>query len=85
MPVVGFCHSDPAALAADYEAFVARVDAGDQDTTLDPYGAEGPEEFFAVASESFFVTPKEMRARHPDVYGLLARYFRQDPAAFTGD
>lgn len=52
-------------------------------TLLDPYGAQGPEEFFAVASETFFVNPKELRAEHPDLYGLLARYFRQDPAAFT--
>jgi len=51
---------------------------------LDPYGAQGPEEFFAVASETFFVSPKELRAEHPDLYGLLARYFQQDPAAFTG-
>lgn len=47
---------------------------------LDPYGAEGIEEFFAVAAEGFFVTPKELRAEHPALYGLLARYFRQDPA-----
>lgn len=53
-------------------------------TLLDPYGAQGPEEFFAVASETFFVNPNEMRAEHPALYGLLARYFQQDPAAFTG-
>ena len=55
------------------------------DTLLDPYGAQGPEEFFAVASETFFVNPKELRAEHPDLYGLLARYFRQDPAAFAAE
>lgn len=66
-----------------YEDFCRRVDTG-ADTVLDPYGAEGIEEFFAVATESFFVTPKEMRAEHPELYGLLARYFQQDPAAFTG-
>lgn len=54
------------------------------DTLLDPYGAQGPEEFFAVASETFFVSPNELRAEHPDLYGLLARYFQQDPAAFAG-
>jgi MtfA peptidase len=53
------------------------------DTLLDPYGAQGPEEFFAVASETFFVNPKELRAEHPDLYGLLARYYCQDPAAFA--
>lgn len=66
-----------------YEAFCTQVDTG-AETLLDSYGATSVDEFFAVASESFFVTPKEMRANHPDLYGLLARYFRQDPAAFTG-
>ena len=65
----------------EFERFCSAVDAG-QDTLLDPYGATGVEEFFAVATESFFVTPKEMRATHPVLYGLLARYFGQDTAAF---
>ncbi len=56
-----------------------RVDAG-EDTVLDPYGAESPEEFFAVASEAFFVAPQAMRAEHPALYALLAGYYRQDPA-----
>jgi Mlc titration factor MtfA (ptsG expression regulator) len=67
-----------------YEQFCAAVDAG-HDTLLDPYGATGVDEFFAVAAESFFVTPKEMRAEHPELYGLPARYFRQDPATSDGD
>lgn len=63
-----------------FEAFCEQVDAG-VETLLDPYGASGVDEFFAVASESFFVTPNEMRAEQPGLYGLLARYYRQDPAA----
>ena len=66
----------------EFERFCSAVDAG-QGTLLDPYGATGVEEFFAVATESFFVTPKEMRATHPAFYGLLARYFGQDTAAFN--
>jgi Mlc titration factor MtfA (ptsG expression regulator) len=38
-----------------YEAFCDLVDSG-VETVLDPYGAEAPEEFFAVAVEAFFVT-----------------------------
>jgi Mlc titration factor MtfA (ptsG expression regulator) len=64
-----------------FEQFCAQVDAGFE-TLLDPYGATGIEEFFAVAVETFFTGPKEMRARHPELYGLLARYFQQDPAAY---
>lgn len=66
-----------------FELFCAAVEAGDE-TLLDPYGATGIDEFFAVASETFFVSPKQLRAEHPDLYGLLARYFQQDPAAFAG-
>jgi MtfA peptidase len=64
---------------AEYEAFCQRVDAG-EDTLMDPYGAESVDEFFAVASEMFFVAPVEMIAEHPKVYELLASYYLQDPA-----
>jgi len=63
-----------------YAHFCSAVDAG-EDTLLDPYGASAVEEFFAVASETFFVSPKQLRAEHPALYGLLARYFQQDPAS----
>ena len=69
-------------LASEYAAFCARVDAG-VDTALDPYGATAPEEFFAVASEGFFVDPQAMRDEHPALYGLLARFYRQDPATMV--
>lgn len=68
-----------ALIDAEYERFCAAVDAADE-TVLDPYGATGVDEFFAVAAEGFFVTPKEMRAEHPALYEMLARYFHQDPA-----
>ena len=66
-----------------YERFCDQVEGGGE-TLLDPYGATSIAEFFAVASECFFVTPKEMRAEYPGLYGLLARYYRQDPATYTG-
>ena len=69
-----------AVLIHEYEGFCARVDA-DEATVLDPYGAESPEEFFAVACEAFFVAPLDMRGEHPSLYALLAGYYRQDPAA----
>lgn len=69
-----------AVLMHEYAAFCMRVD-GDQDTALDPYGAESPEEFFAVASEAFFVAPQAMREEHPQMYRLLAGYYRQDTSA----
>jgi Mlc titration factor MtfA (ptsG expression regulator) len=67
-------------MAGAYEAFCERVDSGD-DTVVDPYGAEAVEEFFAVAVEAFFVAPVPFRRESPEMYRLLAGYFRQDPAA----
>ena len=67
-------------LQLEYERFCRAVDSGDA-TALDPYGAEAPAEFFAVASEAFFVSPQAMRAEHPWLYPLLRGYYQQDPAA----
>ena len=55
--------------------------AAERVTLLDPYGATGPEEFFAVASEAFFVNAPQMKKEHPALYGMLSRYYLQDPAA----
>lgn len=49
---------------------------------LDAYAATNAVEFFAVAVETFFERPVELRARHPELYGALAAYFRQDPAGW---
>ena len=67
-------------LEAEYDAFCARVDDGEE-TLLDPYAAEAPEELFAVASEAFFVAAGDFRAEHPRLYALLSGFYRQDPAA----
>ena len=67
-------------LGDEYDAFCERVDA-EEDTLLDPYAAEAEEEFFAVASEAFFVAPHDLAREHPRLYELLRGYFKQDPAA----
>jgi MtfA peptidase len=67
-------------LTDEFDAFCARVDA-DEDTLLDPYAAEAEEEFFAVASEAFFVAPIDFAREHPRLYELLRGFFKQDPAA----
>ena len=61
-----------------YEDFTARLDNG-ADTPLDPYAGEHPAEFFAVASEAFFVDPQRLFAAYPAVYRQLARFYRQNP------
>ncbi len=70
-----------AVLEAEYQGFCQRVEAGDEETALDPYGANGLEEFFAVASEAFFVAAPTLLAAHPALYRLFVRFYRQDPAA----
>jgi hypothetical protein len=52
---------------------------------LDDYGAHDPAEFFAVAVETFFERPREMRRRHLDLYAFLKDYFVQDPAAWDDE
>ncbi|MFN2523670.1 MAG: zinc-dependent peptidase [Mycobacteriales bacterium] len=44
------------------------------------YGATNPGEFFAVATEVFYEQSRELRDAEPDLYGVLARFYRQDPA-----
>lgn len=65
---------------AGYAAFCADV-AAERDTFLDPYGTEGVDEFFAVASEAFFVAPAALQIEHPDLYRLLGSFYLQDPAS----
>jgi Mlc titration factor MtfA (ptsG expression regulator) len=69
-------------LEREYESFAQRVER-DEPTALDPYAAHGHEEFFAVASESFFADPEGLLAEHPAWYELLRRFYRQDPARET--
>jgi Mlc titration factor MtfA (ptsG expression regulator) len=54
------------------------IDRGEP-TLLDDYAAESPAEFFAVASESFFEMPRELRAEHPELYEALATLYEQSP------
>ncbi len=71
------------ALKEAYEGFCDALDRGTA-TWLDPYAAENPAEFFAVASEAFFEAPRELRRRYPDLYAQFALFYRQDPALRLG-
>ena len=62
-----------------FDDFQQRVDHG-VETALDPYAAEHPAEFFAVASEAFFETPETLRDTYPGVYTQLTLFYRQNPA-----
>ncbi len=52
-------------------------------TVMDKYGATNPAEFFAVATETFFGKPVQLRKKHPALYDELKIFYRQDPATFS--
>jgi hypothetical protein len=63
--------------AAVYDA----LRAGGARPPLRRYGAVSRAEFFAVATEVFFDRPRELATAEPDLYAVLAGFYRQDPAA----
>ena len=71
-----------ALLSAQFAEHVARAERGEL-TALNPYGAESPAEFFAVATEAFFEKPVELREDQPRLYALLVDFFKLDPALLT--
>lgn len=67
----------------EYERLRARALRGQPDV-LNNYGATNPAEFFAVATESFFCKPGELREQHPALYDQMSWYYKQDPARWPG-
>ncbi|MFY4697387.1 M90 family metallopeptidase [Burkholderia glumae] len=71
-----------------YDRFCDRVDAVpdrawarfERTSLIEPYAANHPSEFFAICSEALFVRPGPFEAEFPELYRLLAQYYRQDPA-----
>jgi len=66
-------------LGEEYDRLQEAVERGRR-TFLDPYAATDPAEFFAVVTETFFERPVDLRRRHPELYGQLKAFYRQDPA-----
>lgn len=69
-------------VGTEYKRLVEAADYG-RPTLLDQYGATSRAEFFAVATEMFFLQPTRFRRRHPELYQLLADVYRQDPSAWA--
>jgi Mlc titration factor MtfA (ptsG expression regulator) len=63
-----------------FDAFAAAVERGEE-TGIDPYAAEAPEEFFAVCSEYHFSDPAALQAQMPQVAAHLARLYGASPFA----
>jgi hypothetical protein len=73
--------TEGAPLLADYArwskvmgaAYRQLCDRGSE--VLDDYGTEGPSEFFAVATESYFQRGRELKRHHRELYDLLKDYY----------
>lgn len=65
---------------AEYERLHA-LSASGREGVLDPYGTTDEAEFFAVVTEAFFDAPGELAEQHPELYGVLSAFYRQDPRA----
>ncbi|TWF39716.1 hypothetical protein FHW36_105155 [Chitinophaga polysaccharea] len=56
---------------------IQEISAGHTD--INPYAAFNEAEFFAVISEYFFERPDLLAEKHPELYEMLTKIFRQDP------
>lgn len=63
----------------EYERLRQRAARGRKSVMYD-YGSISPAEFFAVATETFFEKPMQLRKKHPELYGELCRFYRVSPA-----
>jgi len=64
---------------AEHRELMAAASRGRR-TLLDPYGAQNPAEFFAVATEHFFEQGYRLKRSHPALYAQLRKFYEQDPA-----
>jgi Mlc titration factor MtfA (ptsG expression regulator) len=68
-------------LSEEYGALNERAKRG-RNKVLDEYGTVSPAEFFAVASESFFEKPRQMKKRLPELYNQLQTFYNIDPVSW---
>ena len=68
-------------LGREYAALQKKTRKGRR-TVMDRYGATEPAEFFAVATETFFEKPEQLKAKRPELYDELRDYYHLDPAAW---
>jgi Mlc titration factor MtfA (ptsG expression regulator) len=56
---------------------ISQIEKGRSD--IDSYGATSEAEFFAVVTEYFFEKPGQLAEKHPRLYELLTKIFKQNP------
>ena len=55
-------------------------DIRDGESDINPYGSTNEAEFLSVVSEYFFKQPALLEKRHPELFAMLERIFKQDLA-----
>jgi Mlc titration factor MtfA (ptsG expression regulator) len=65
-------------LGTEYESLQEEIRRRHR-TVMDRYGATNPAEFFAVATETFFEKPRQLKKKHPELYEQLREFYGQDP------
>ena len=65
-------------LSKEYES-LQRKKRKRRRAVMSKYGATNPAEFFAVATETFFEKPKQMKKKHPELYDELRDYYNLNP------
>lgn len=73
----------PRVMQSAYDDLCQRIDDGDE--SFDAYATTNPAEFFAVVSEYFFIQPRRLNEDYPEVYRLLAAFYRREPLAWHRD
>ena len=51
----------------------------ENESDINPYGATSEVEFLSVASEYFFNQPDMFEKKHPELYQLMTKMYRQEP------
>lgn len=65
----------------EYKRLQRKTSKG-QKSTMDKYGATNAAEFFAVATETFFEKPAQLKKNHPDLYHELHGFYKVNPLAW---
>lgn len=62
----------------EYEV-LQRKTARRKKSLMNEYGATSPAEFFAVATETFFEKPRQLKKHHPQLFDELQRFYKVNP------
>ncbi len=62
----------------EYESLQHKASKGKK-SVMDKYGATNPAEFFAVATETFFEKPAQLKKKHPELYHELQGFYKVNP------